>query len=173
MGNYQTRANQELLLDFFLTFSRFEYALKVSGFFKMPNQTRHDPRCPPAAEADWDSFAVSLRGIFSENRTERLRQASEYLLDSPPNKQVIIKDGCGWAIAWETPIRPRHETDIEFILRMVRSVRNNLFHGGKHNIELHEQTERTEQLLRSSLAILNECLTLSPRVKDVFDQATI
>jgi len=173
MDSYQTRANQQLLLDFFLIFSRFEYALKVSGFFKVPDQRRYDPRCPPAAEPDWDSFAVSLRGIFLENRTECLRQASQYLLNSPPNKQVIIKAGCGWAIAWETPIRPQHETDIEFILRMVRSVRNNLFHGGKHDMELHEQTERTEQLLRSSLAILNESLTLSPRVKDVFDQATI
>ena len=173
MGNYQTRVNQELLLDFFLTFSRFEYALKVSGFFKMPDQSRYDPRCPPSAEPDWDSFAVSLRGFFLEDRTERLRQACEYLLESPPDRQVIIRDGCGWATAWETPIRPRHETDIEFILRMARRVRNNLFHGGKHNIELHEETERTEHLLRCSLTILKQCLDLSPSVKDFFDQAII
>ena len=31
---YETRVDRELLLNFFLTFARFEYALKASGLFK-------------------------------------------------------------------------------------------------------------------------------------------
>jgi hypothetical protein len=90
-------------------------------------------------------------------------------LDSPPLKQIIIND----AVSWETPVRPSHESDVEFLLRMVRCVRNNLFHGGKHNNEVHEDTERTEKLLKSSLTILDECLALSPNVKQAFDAAAI
>jgi len=58
-------------------------------------------------------------------------------------------------------------------LRMVRSIRNNLFHGGKYNIEVHEDTDRTEHLLRSSLVVLEECLELSPEVRLHFEEASI
>ncbi len=163
----ETRVDRSLLLEFFLTFSRFEYALKASGLFVRHPQT--DPSRPAAAEPDWDSFAASLRDVFKLDRTDSLRRACEYILESPPWKQVII-DG---AVAWETPVRPANESEVEFLLRMVRCVRNNLVHGGKHNIEVHEDTERTESLLRSSLAILRECLALAPRVKQAFDEAAI
>ena len=68
---------------------------------------------------------------------------------------------------------PQNEMDIEFILKMVRNVRNNLFHGGKYSTEAHEDTERTERLLRSSITILGECLELSPQVCEYFNDATI
>lgn len=165
----QTRVNRELLLDFFLTFSRFEYALKASDFFKRPDPARHDPSRPPEAKPDWDRFAVSLRGKFRIDRNAELQGACEYILASPPWKQVIIND----SVTWETPVQPQHESHIEFLLRMVRCIRNNLFHGGKHNIGVHEDTERTELLLKSSLAILNECLALAPRVKQAFEQTAI
>jgi hypothetical protein len=70
-------------------------------------------------------------------------------------------------------VRPPQESDVEFLLRMVRCVRNNLFHGGKHTNEVHEDTEGTEMLLKSSIAILEECLALSPNVKQAFDGAAI
>jgi hypothetical protein len=150
-----TSVDQQLLLEFFLVFSRFEYALKASGFHK-----RHPPNPPhyPRAEPDWDCFAARLRDKFDPNSTIKLKQACEYLLDSPPNQQVILQD----AVAWETPVRPNGEGDIQFLLRMVRCVRNNLFHGGKFNIDVHEDTARTEALLRSSLTVLAGCLEIAP-----------
>ena len=169
MPPHETRVDLELLLNFFLTFSRFEYALKASGLFKRTNSQRNDALRPPEAQPDWDTFAVSLRCVFQSDRTETLKQACEFILDSPPLKQVIIND----AVSWETPVRPSHELDVEFLLRMVRCVRNNLFHGGKHNNEVHEDNERAEMLLKSSLTILDECLALAPNVKYAFDEATI
>ena len=166
---YETRVDRELLLNFFVTFSRFEYALKASGLFKRTNPQRNDPSRPPEAQPDWDTFAVSLRYAFQLDRTETLKWACEYILDSPPWKQLIIDD----VPSWETPVRPCHALDVEFLLRMVRCVRNNLFHGGKHNNEVHEDIERTKMLLKSSLTILDECLALSPKVKSVFDDAAI
>ena len=151
----RTVVDRGLLLEFFLTFACFEYALKASGFLK-----RHpeDPVDLPPAEPDWDRFAVSLRNHFVPTRTPELGEAFRYLLEHPPNKQVLLNG----APAWETPVRGQGVTDIEFVLRMTRCVRNNLFHGGKHNIAEHQSTERTEKLLRASLLILHECLALSP-----------
>ena len=150
--------DRELLLRFFLEFARFEYALKASGIFKQhPDKPRKRYK-PPNAEPDWDTFAVSLRDTFDAEATEPLAQACEFLRDSPPNRQVIVAG----EVAWETPINVENETDIEFLLRMVRVVRNNLFHGGKYNLDLHESAERTEKLLRSSLTILEASLNVAP-----------
>lgn len=99
--------------------------------------------------------------------------ACDYLLLSPPKKQVIIRVGQKWYIAWEPPARSQNETDIEFLLKMIRGIRNNLFHGGKHNAEVHEDTQRTEQLLNASIAVLGECLELAPQVRMLFDRATL
>ena len=167
MQNQQTHVDQELLLDFFLTFSRFEYALKDSDFFQRSGRNyshRHQDANP-----DWDSFAVSLRGVFRADSNDELQRACEYISDSPPDKQVIIDD----AVDWETPTRPENESEIEFLLRMVRSIRNNLFHGGKHSTEPHEEVNRTERLLNVSLIILHECLNLAPDVNNAFLNATL
>ena len=162
-----------MLLSFFLVFSRFEYALKASGYFKRPIETRYDPQRAPTAEPDWDSFAVALRTRFPKEKREDLTEACNYLLAFPPNRQVILRDASGFAIAWETPVRRYNETDREFVLRMVRNVRNNLFHGGKYGAEIHENVERTERLIWSSLRVLEECLGVAPEVRRCFEEATL
>ena len=160
----ETRVNRDLLLEFFLSFGRFEYALKTTGFFvrKPENSLR-----PPTAEPDWDRFAVLLCDSFAPGKNDELARACRYLTESPPNKQVIIND----APAWETPVRGT-QSEIEFVLRMVRSVRNNLFHGGKHSIDVHE-SERTELLLRSCLVVLTECLALAPVQQQAYMEAVL
>lgn len=174
MPETQKPVDRELLLEFFLKFSRFEYALKASNFYIKNDPTRYDARKPPDASPDWDSFAVSLRDSFVINERNDLREACEFILDSPPNKQVLIKNpDDSWTISWETPVRQANVSDVEFILRMIRCVRNNLFHGGKYNIAIHEMTDRTERLLKSSLIILDQCLALAPNVKWAFDRAVL
>jgi hypothetical protein len=157
--------NRDLLLEFFLTFARFEFALKTTGFFRAYPE---NPKKPPAAEPDWERFATSLRPSFASARSPELQEACNYLLDAPPNRQVLSQG----TLAWETPVRGQ-EADIEFLLRLVRCVRNNLFHGGKHNIEVHEGTQRTEKLLTSSLAVLAECLALSAEQRVAYDRAVL
>lgn len=158
-----SKVGRDLLLEFFLTFSRMEYALKASGFFK-PGRGN-----PPNAGPDWDRFAVSLRDKFQSEDNPQLREACEYLNDSPPWKQVIVNN----ELTWDSPSAwPANESDIEYLLKMVGSVRNNLFHGGKHN-RLHEGPERTKKLLNSSLVILKRCLALSPKVQKYFVDAVL
>ncbi len=162
----QTIVDRELLLEFFLTFSRFEFALKATGLLK-----RHPEEPPdlPPAEPDWDGFAVSLRPTFAPGRTGDLQEACRYFLESPPNRQVLL----GGVPAWETPVRGQNVPDVDFLLRLVRCVRNNLFHGGKHNMHVHESKERTQKLLRSCLTILAECLALSPDQQHAYDSAVL
>lgn len=143
--------SNELLLDYFLTFAKFEYALKISGFFQRTAPEKVDSKKPPEAKPDWDSFANSLRDNFDENTSNGLANACLYFSDHPPNKQVIIIIEDNYNIAWETPVIPENEHRIQFLLRMVRSVRNNLFHGGKFNNEVHESAERTTLLLENSM----------------------
>jgi hypothetical protein len=156
-----------LLLDFFLRFARFEYALKNTGFYK---KHRRKNGLPIQAEPDWDRFAArELRAVFDPHRTPELSEAFDYLTLSPPRKQVIFDR----APAWETSTRDPLWSDAEFALRMVRCVRNNLFHGAKHTNTAHESPERTARLLRSSLTILDECLVLAPSQKAAFEEATL
>lgn len=163
----QTRVEKDLLFEFFLTFSRFEYALKESDFFQRLNTERSNGFKPPNAQPDWDKFAASLRDSFSSDKTDELSEACEYIELSHPFRQVIINDD----ICLETPIRPEREKQIEFLLRMIRCIRNNLFHGGEYNnLGIQEATERIERLLKSSLIILKECLALSSVVSNAFDE---
>ena len=53
----QTQIDADLLLDFFLVFSRVEYALKNGGFVK-GDERRVDP--------DWDGFAASIKDQFCD-----------------------------------------------------------------------------------------------------------
>jgi len=165
------RVNRGLLLKFFLTFSRFEYALKNTDYC-----TRHpEVQRPnglllmPRAEPDWDRFATSLRDLFDRNKSEELREASRYLSEEPPNRQILVEG----RPAWETPVRGPAPSEIEFLLLMVRCVRNNLFHGGKHNLDVHETTQRTEKLLVSCLEVLRACLALAPQQQQAYDDARL
>ena len=154
----QLRVNKDLLLEFFVFFSRCEFALKNSGFALGDLD---------GVRPDWNGLAVSLRDRFEKNASPRVLEACEYILEHPPNRQVLINGSLGWDTQGQRPGEP--ETD--FLLRMVKSVRNNLFHGGKFNIELYEETARSEALLRHSLVILQECLRLSPQVGRAFHEA--
>lgn len=158
--------DRELLLEFFLAFSKFEYALKTTGMFIRPNAGQNSSL---RAEPDWKRFSASLQNTFNGNATIDLKRACEYLKDRPPNQQVIVDD----AVEWEMPTRAVGESDIQFLLRMVRSVRNNLFHGGKHSVEVHEDTQRTEMLLRSSLTVLHACLAIVPQLESAYHDARL
>lgn len=162
------RVDQELLLEFFLNFSCFEFALKLTGYSKPIRTRRREPLAPPVSP-DWKKYADSIKDKFDKTINDDLHQASNYLLDDPPREQVLLPNGP----SWNTKVPKEDLAEIKRLLILVRRIRNNLFHGGKFDIAPHEQPERTERLLRSSLSILDQCLKLSPDVKEVFDNAII
>jgi hypothetical protein len=88
MRSFNTVVNRELLLDFFLDFSRFEYALKNSGYF-----VRHPdrPNGPPPEEPDWDSFAASVRDVFNASRSEELSEPVVFCWSRPYCEAAFLR----------------------------------------------------------------------------------
>jgi hypothetical protein len=158
----QVTVDKTLLLQFFLTFSRFEFALKNARFRR---EAWHGD-----VEPDWNRFINEIAdNNFNINQNNKLQEACEYILDDPPKRQVLFNGD----LAWETQLLGEDETETTFLLKMVKSIRNNLFHGGKHNIGLHEDSLRIEKLLESSLEILSYCITLDPELEDNLKRSSI
>ena len=100
-----------LRADMFITFARFEYALKAAGF--------HNGNGP--AKPNWTKFAKSVSDVFDRPPDPHFEAAVEYVVTHPP-KQQIIKDGLlDWGdVATTTALKS------DRVLHYVRQVRNNL-----------------------------------------------
>ena len=155
-----TPINRQLVLQFFLRFARFEFALKVSGY-------AHGGL--GQVSPDWDRFVAEIVDAFDKDRTPALANACEYYLLDPPKKQVLANGSLAWST--DLPVDPARQT--ELLIALVRRVRNNLFHGGKYNAALHQETARNEELLRGGILILDECLRVSSQVRAAFEGAAI
>jgi len=145
----------ELIHEFFLTFSRFEYALKSAGFYNGSEQR---------IEPSWDKFAGSIRYIFDPKANEELLTAVDYLVSHPPKKQVL--DAGIMAFKSRTNLERQN---IVFRLKInICDIRNNLFHGGKFDGDLEPEISRNYILLNSALIVLNNWLLLNEEVNRYF-----
>lgn len=147
---------RDLVLDFFCVFSRFEYALKRAGFAKKKRDS---------VSANWVKFARYVTSRFDPGKTPELMEAINYVKNNAPMTQTIDARGLGWR---ETP-QGGSESDLEWVLRLVRTIRNNLFHGGKSPEWIGSDPDREIKLLRSSLVILDACLDCHPDLKRYFE----
>lgn len=138
----------ELPYKFFFAIARVEYALKASGY-------RFERR--GALWPDWDDFANNcsdLDGVQDDN----LHAALDYLYKYPPKKQIIRNDRLDFE---ETLANGRNNKET---CKLVRAVRNNLFHGVKFPYDL----ARDNDLITSALMVLEALLNLSPDLQTYF-----
>lgn len=141
-----------LSLELFRVFARFEFALKATGF-----------HCGEGdAKPNWQKYASSIGSALEKPDTRKLQEAIEYILKHPPKKQIIKND----VIDWEED-EPNHNSQTDLILLYVRRVRNNLFHGGKFHGYWFEPV-RDCDLLKHSLTILDACLAASDPVWETY-----
>jgi hypothetical protein len=154
MEPYHDSSLDKLATRLFREFARFEYALKAAGYL-MPRDGDAKP--------DWTAFAIRIAPAFDRPLPEEVRVAIEYLLAKPPKKQVA-RNG---VLQWEEPQQATTSISDQ-ALRHVRRVRNNLFHGGKFNGNWFAP-ERSEDLLRHSLAVLEYALATADDVKAAYD----
>ncbi|TGN96143.1 hypothetical protein [Burkholderia sp. USMB20] len=147
--------DSDLVTGFMGVFSRYEYALKNSGF---ANGGEEEVR------PNWDAFARDIADEFDRLDKPRFREAVDYLVTSPPRKQVLIGQRLEWK---ESPPNGAARVSSQALL-MVRRVRNNLCHGGKYWIPDDERRGRNEKLVKASLAVLLACLPLNADVRDTF-----
>lgn len=144
------RIPRELLLEFFVSFSRFEYALKAAGF-------RKDP--PDDADVSWDKFENWLDTLQPAELTPVLR-AGQYLLENPPKKLVVR----GGVPDWEVPGRDG-QSDMRFLLQGLSRARNNLFHGGKW-LTAPEPRDRNKRVISICAKVLTALLDM-PSANDL------
>lgn len=139
----------ELAKELFRTFARFEYALKNAGFHTGDGE----------AKPHWRNFALSIDGSLDEQGDPDLAAAIGYVLEQPPHKQIVRNGALDWELA-----PPQTDSRADLVLIYVRRVRNNLFHGGKFNGHWFDP-DRSENLMKSSLVILNAALVASTPVR--------
>lgn len=154
-----TSINRDLVLDFFLALSRMEFALKVSGF-TVENITEAKP--------NWDRFSSSIKESYLNESNPEFLEAVSYYLHNPPAKQVITNGVLDWKHTSNNNL-----SEIENALLLVRRVRNNLFHGGKYNMQMNEETARNSLLLNHGITILNGVLEYNLQVKNAYEGAAI
>ena len=124
---------------FFVFFSRFEYALK-----------RCDRYLAGGAGPNWDKFASDYASQFENLESKALKAAVVYFQDNPPHKQLQRAGELSWSDPQEYDHR---EPLLIWLLRMVRCVRNNLFHGGKFPLVSISDPSRDRELLVNSMHI--------------------
>lgn len=129
--------------EFFYWFSRFEFALKENQFLK--NHTEG-----ARAEPGWDQF------ISSHEATYGLSDIGSQLVAAAPKRQIVGPHGIDFVpVGFDD-----HPSELAKVVRLLKTVRNNLFHGGKHGAEGWDDPQRILLLMDLCINILDELAEL-------------
>jgi hypothetical protein len=151
--------DKELVFTFFCWFARFECALKRANYVRGENGKRVSP--------DWDKFARDMRGKFAGSSDEAFRAAVEELKKLEPRVQILE----GNRLEWETRKKRRDECEEQYVIRLLRTARNNLFHGGKYVSGPFEELARDRAILRAAVNVLKGCCELNHDLQQWIDEA--
>lgn len=129
---------KNLAFEFFYRFSRFEFALKENGKVKAGWRG--------VAEPDWRTFVKEHEGTY------QLSERGKELLRSPPEVQKA-KGGNSWE--WAPLAFDLGASELSRLVLAVKTVRNNLFHGGKHTAAGWDSHARVVFLLERGIELLD------------------
>lgn len=146
---------EDLGNEFLNTFTRMEYAMKSSGEFADGG--------PKDVTAAWDRFANKIDAALQATNDTDLRAALDFLLGAPARKQIM--GGFGPLVL------DQKQTKTQRTLLVVRTVRNNIVHGGKIAPEGENEKGRNEKLVASSLLVLKHAAEMHDKVKTKFHEA--
>jgi len=132
----------QLAFDFFYRFARLEYALKASGFVKGR----------PDAAPNWGRFVVKHADAY------KVTGAAAELMTEPPLAQVVIEGTND--MAWKPVDLSKCRSELAMVVRLLKTMRNNLFHGGKKGPEGWSQPLRMTQLLNCGVVVIEELVIL-------------
>jgi hypothetical protein len=145
-----------LAIQFFLFFSRFEYALK-----RLPKILEKGSGVQP----DWDGYAKDREyntAWLQANNNQEFKEALLYLDAKPPKKQVF-SDG---ELKWVAKSQESAPQSLSRALSYVRRVRNNLFHGSK--FDRFTDSSRDRELLTHCITILLVCVDCDKELREHF-----
>ena len=146
------RIPPDLVVEFFVVFARFEFALKEAGYVSGARGY---------SEPDWRRFGREVAAAFQPPTAEE-SAAFDVPTTQPPLRQVFRDN----RLTWEP--MPLRGPPVVRALEAAKRVRNNLFHGGKHTP--HSPEGRDAALVSAALTLLNACLQRHERVREAFDQ---
>ena len=147
---------RDLIFEFFITFSRFECALINTPEFRNMRNNK--------VTANWDRFTSSINFQFNRYKTEELDRAVDYLVTHPPKIRSVNDN----QLTWRDRNIPEGTLLTNELGLHIRTIRNNLFHGGKFNGVYEPEISRNDILIRNALVILNEWLLLNQTVQNNF-----
>lgn len=133
-------AFSNLAFHFFFCFSRFEFALKERRFLD-------SHKIGAAAKPGWAEFVNKYHSSYVTSS-----EAKELLI-APPKKQFV---GNNDELTWEDLNLDKCNSDLEKVVSILRTIRNNLFHGGKHGLTGWNDHERTSKLLIHGMETLGQ-----------------
>jgi hypothetical protein len=146
-----------LAIQFFLFFSRFEYALKCRNKIKLGSSN--------FPSADWDGYARSRQAVWLKAKENpEFNEALSYLDAKPPKRQVFT-DG---KLKWVENSRSGEPSSLGKTFSYVRTVRNNLFHGSKLDSVKEKEVSRDRELIKHCLTILAVCLDGDRQLRSKF-----
>ncbi len=137
---------KDLIYNFFFSFSRFEFALKETGY---RNRDRYKTAVP-----DWKRFIND-----HENHYE-IDESARRLIDHPPRKQILNDN----MLIWQD-ITFNRMSDLKKMSLIVKTIRNNLFHGGKHGERSWDDPLKVTFLLQNSIVVINKFSELNTDLK--------
>jgi hypothetical protein len=134
---------RELVFDFFFWFSKFESALKEERYLA-------SDEVGAKAQPSWDKFVSRFRQHYQPNA------AAIELIKAKPRRQIVVAQGLDFE---DVPFSP-NTAELDRVVTYAKTVRNNLFHGGKHGGDYWDDSVRMRLLLRVSIETLNDLARL-------------
>jgi hypothetical protein len=128
-----------LIFDFFFWFSRFESALKENGWLQ-------SKQAGATALTDWRQFVEAYEEDYA------LSEIGGRLIAENPQKQIMGNNG----LTFTDLVFEHDDSQLKRVTLLLRTVRNNLFHGGKSGSHYWDDPARIQVLLPLCLTILNE-----------------
>jgi len=136
--------------EFFFSFTRFEFALKENSYLET-----HKPGSK--ADPGWREFVEKYEVSYV------LSEKAKELVALSPKEQLV---GPGDSLMWEPIVFSTNVSPLKEVVYLLKTVRNNLFHGGKHGEVAWDDSDRMRKLLSVALAVLDELAVLGSLVAD-------
>lgn len=138
------------IVEFFIKFSRFEYALKRNGFYNANNNI--------IVGANFDKFAKQYKNT---ELPPNLKNFLAYLDKEPVGKLKTSYDY----------LRTKEPSKSDFVrlVSYLRRIRNNLFHGVKYpNLEKYEKESRGTKLINWGIKAIDFLVTIDNKIETTY-----
>ncbi|USX27246.1 hypothetical protein NHH73_02795 [Oxalobacteraceae bacterium OTU3CINTB1] len=135
---------EHLAFEFFFRFSRFEFALKENCYLEDEREGRQ-------AKPGWSKFEKR----FEEHYV--LSDAGKHIIELSPQRQVVAAHR---ALKFVPESFNDNPSDLSKVTRLLKNVRNNLFHGGKQTPVGWDNPARISLLLAVGIELLEELAKL-------------